>query len=101
MTPRRDVHAQKPGFAAFNARVPLAEIDLAGADGLDLATGQGDARLDPIVDAVVVEGPSVVGDRPLVFGHSSKVSRNAMGGRECKGRRSKDRRPSRVIAKVA
>ena len=65
---RRDVGADEPGLAALDARVGVGQVDLAGADRLDLGAGQDDAGLERVVDREVVAGSSVEGD-----GRSSRM----------------------------
>ena len=48
---RRDVGADQPGLVALDARVGIGQVDLAGADGLDLGAGQDDPGLERLLDA--------------------------------------------------
>src|SRR6266487_4242593 len=61
-----DVGADEPGLVALDARIGIGEVDLAGPDRLDLRPGQDDARLERLVDRVLVSGPPVEGHRLLV-----------------------------------
>src|SRR6185295_15214340 len=60
--PGCDVNADQPGFTALDPRVRLLEVDLARADALDLGAGQHDARLEGVLDRVLMTGFAVDGD---------------------------------------
>ena len=59
---RRDVGADQPRLALLDPGIGVRDVDLAGADRLDLGAGQGDARLERLVDRELVAGSSVEGD---------------------------------------
>ena len=64
-----DVGADQPGLAVLDAHVGLGDVDLVRPDALDLGPGQHDARLEGVLDGVVVAGAPVDGDR--LVGHRS------------------------------
>jgi hypothetical protein len=62
---RRDVGADEPCLPVLDARVRLGKVGAAGADGLDLGPGQHQARLERLLDGVVVARTAVEGDSVL------------------------------------
>jgi hypothetical protein len=54
--PRGDVRADEPGLTVVDARVRLGQVDLPGADGLDLGPGQDQASVEGVLDVVLVAG---------------------------------------------
>src|SRR5450759_211859 len=90
--PRGDVQADDPGLVTLDARVGIREAHLVIADALDLGAAQHDACLEGVLDAVVVMGSSVPGDRVAHRG-------TPLGGvgRQCRtsdaDRRTHERRP--------
>jgi hypothetical protein len=62
---RSDVGADQPGLVALDARVGIRQVDLAGADGLDLGAGQDDTGLERVLDREFVPCPAVQGDGVL------------------------------------
>ena len=62
---RSDVGADQPRFVALDARVGIRQVDLAGADGLDLGAGQDETGLERVLDAELVPRPTVQGDGVL------------------------------------
>jgi hypothetical protein len=59
---RRDVGADQPCLVALDARVGVGQVDLAGADRLDLGAGQDEAGLDGLLDRELVPRPPIEGD---------------------------------------
>jgi hypothetical protein len=51
---RRDVGADQPRLVALDPRVGVRQVDLAGADRLDLGAGQDEAGLDDLLDRELV-----------------------------------------------
>ena len=68
---RSDVGADQPGLVALDARVRIGEVDLAGADGLDLGAGQDEAGLECVLDAELVPGATIEGDGVLAKSQGS------------------------------
>ena len=60
--PRRDVRADQPGLALLDPGERVGQVDLAGADRLDLGPGQHDAGLHRVLDGELVAGAPVQGD---------------------------------------
>ncbi len=54
--------ADEPRLAALDARVGLGQVGAPGADRLDLGPGQHQARLERLLDGVVVAGTAIEGD---------------------------------------
>src|SRR5919106_3475972 len=77
-----DVRADEPGLAALDADVGLGDVDLVRANALDLGAGQHDARLEGLLDGVVVSRAPVDGDR--LVGHRSKGLKGGTNGRAWK-----------------
>ena len=64
---RGDVGADQPGLVAFDARVRVRQVDLAGADGLDLGAGQDETGLERVLDAELVPCPAIEGNGLLGY----------------------------------
>ena len=58
----------------FHIHVGLRQADLAEADGLDLATHQGQARLEPVEKEEVKTGLSIGRDDLHFFDHANHFS---------------------------
>ncbi len=58
-----DVGTDEPRLAALDADVGLGDVDLVRPHALDLGAGQHEARLEGVLDGVVVTGSAVDGDR--------------------------------------
>jgi hypothetical protein len=59
---RRDMGADQPRLVAFDARVGIGQVDLAGADRLDLGAGQDEAGLERLLDRELIPRPPIQGD---------------------------------------
>ena len=59
---RADVHADEEELAVLDRGVRIAQVDPAGAEGLHLGPGKGDAGLQRLLDVVVVVGLLVLSD---------------------------------------
>jgi hypothetical protein len=62
MAVRADVDVVQEHLALLHARVAVAEVDAALADGLDLGAEQCDASLVGVEDVVVVKRLAILGD---------------------------------------
>jgi hypothetical protein len=85
----RDRGADEPGLTALDPGVGVAQVDLAAADALDLRAREDEARLERVVDVVLVTGLAVEGDRLFRQGNGSLEAANGAGAGERRGRRSK------------
>src|SRR5688500_20300169 len=78
-----DVGALEEDLAFLRACVGFLEADLAVADGLDLAAGEGNAGLVAVENFVIVPGAAVNGDVPetgrLDFGRATLRCRRLCG----------------------
>ena len=80
---RRDVGADQPRLAvAVDARIRIGQVDLVGANRLDLGAGQCEAGLHGLVDRIFMSGSPVQGDG---FAHGSPRGKHER--RPVKGRR--------------
>ena len=59
---RRDMRPDQPELPLAHENVGVAELDPPGADGLDLPALEGEAGLEPLLDEVIVECFSILGD---------------------------------------
>ena len=64
---RRDVGADQPGLVALDPGVGIGELDLAGADRLDLGAGQDDPGLERFLDAELMSRSSIERDGLLWY----------------------------------
>ncbi|HEX5014065.1 MAG TPA: hypothetical protein VFV72_07865 [Candidatus Limnocylindrales bacterium] len=74
---RRDMGTDQPRLVALDARVGVGEVDLAGADGLDLGTGQDEAGLERLLDRELVPRPAI--ERDGVLGNEGLLPDQAFG----------------------
>ena len=58
-----DMDAEQERLAVFDPRVAVAQIDLMGAQRLDLGAGQRQAGLERLLDKEIVAGLAVFGDQ--------------------------------------
>jgi hypothetical protein len=91
---RRDVGADQPRLVALDARVGVGDVDLAGADRLDLRAGQDEAGLDRLLDRELVSRLPV--QRDGVLGNLE-----LLGTRDGKRQDRRSPRAKRAIAFVA
>jgi hypothetical protein len=93
----RDRGADQPGLTALDPGVGVAQVDLAAADALDLRAREDEARLERVVDVVLVTGLAVEGDRLFRQGNGSLEAANGAGAGErvadAQTRRTHKRRP--------
>src|SRR5262249_48650883 len=74
----RNVGIEQDGLAAFGFDVGFAQLDLPGAHRLNFAAHQGDTRLKPVFQEVIVAGLAIIGHnleffRLLIGGHGVAV----------------------------
>ena len=88
---RRDVHLLEPELAALAARVRLGDRRPALPQRLDLRTGQDDARLEALLDVIVVTRAAVAGDGLLSSGCGLMVRLRRRGSDACRSSRRSPR----------
>jgi hypothetical protein len=91
---RRDVGANQPRLVALDARVGVGDVDLAGADRLDLRAGQDETGLDRLLDRELVSRLPV--QRDGVLGNLE-----LLGTRDGKRQDRRSPRAKRAVAFVA
>ena len=97
----RDVGADQPRLAALDARRRPRRCSPVRSDALDLGAGQHEARLEGVLDGVVVACSAVEGDR--LVGHRSSghaLRRMRRGGGHGKSRPFRPALPSLHHAKL-
>ena len=58
----RDVHGVDKELAVLYLTKGVLQIDLAGTNALDFRSAEGDARLIPVFDEIVMEGFAIIGN---------------------------------------
>jgi dUTPase len=72
-----DMRVVQPDFTVFNAGESVADLALAGAEGLDLGAAEDDSRLERFEDVIVPAGLRIGHD----LGHKQKRPEAGLSGR--------------------